>query len=639
MDETPGELADLQELLDRSFAAAGDHLRAIVRPERRLSARQVAAYLQGVKHIAVATVTASGQPRVAPVDGIFWHGYFHFSTAASSVRARHLAARPVVSAAHVVGDEIGIWTYGRAQTVRPGDAVWDAFEEQWREVYAGSAASDWAPDPVYVRIVPDRFFAYAFVAGRYPDEPDASGFRVEHDTMGDVRVPAGALYRAQTQRAVDNFPVSGEPMPPELVHALARIKEAAAATNARMGVLPRDVADAVSVAARAVAAGEHDEQFPVDVFQTGSGTSTNMNVNEVLATLASRSLDREVHPNDDVNASQSSNDVFPSAVHLAALESARDGLLPALDHLAAAFETKATELADVVKPGRTHLMDAVPVTVGQELHGYATQVRRGAERIASALPRVAELPLGGTAVGTGLNTPPGWREAVVAELAAQTGQPVTAAQDGLEAQSARDALVELSGQLRVLAVGLTKICNDLRWMGSGPRAGLGELSLPDLQPGSSIMPGKVNPVVPEAVLQVCTQVVGNDAAVAWGGAAGTFELNVMVPVIARNLLESLRLLTAVSRLLADRCVAGITADAAHALALAESSPAIATGLNRYLGYEEVAAVVKQSVAELRTIRDIVVERGHVRDGRITQEQLDEALDVRRMARPHQEPEA
>ncbi len=636
MDETPAELADLQELIDRSFASAGDHLRAIVRPERRLTARQVAAYLQGVKHLAVATVTASGQPRVAPVDGLFWHGYFHFSTAASSVRARHLTARPAVSAAHVVADQVAFWTYGRAQLVRPGDAVWDAFEEHWREVYDGGAASDWAPDPVYVRIVPERFFAYAFVAAAIPTEPAAAdGTRVEHDTMGEVRVPAGALYRAQTQRAVQNFPVSGEPVPVELVHALARIKEAAAATNAALGVLPRDVADAVVLAARAVAAGEHDDQFPVDVFQTGSGTSTNMNVNEVLATLASRALDRPVHPNDDVNASQSSNDDFPSAVHLAALRSAREGLLPALDHLAATFEAKAAELDDVVKSGRTHLMDAVPVTVGQELHGYATQVRRGAERVAGTLPRVAEIPLGGTAVGTGLNTPPGWRAAVVAEVAAITGQPVTAARDGLESQSARDALVELSGQLRVLAVSLTKICNDLRWMGSGPRAGLGELHLPDLQPGSSIMPGKVNPVVPEAVLQVCAQVVGNDTAVAWGGAAGAFELNVMVPVIARNLLQSLRLLTSASRLLADRCVAGITADADHALALAQSSPAIATGLNRYLGYEEVAAVVKQSVAERRTIRDVVVDRGHVRDGRITQEQLDEALDVRRMARPQE----
>jgi fumarate hydratase class II len=340
-----------------------------------------------------------------------------------------------------------------------------------------------------------------------------------------------------------------------------------------------------------------------------------------------------VHPNDDVNASQSSNDDVPTAVHVAALDLATRDLLPALDHLATTFGAKAAELDDVVKAGRTHLMDAVPVTVGQELRGYGAQVARGADRVRSALGRVGEVPLGGTAVGTGLNTPPGWREAVVAELAAVTGLPVTPARDGLEAQSARDALVELSGQLRVVAVSLTKICNDLRWMGSGPRAGLGELHIPDLQPGSSIMPGKVNPVVPEAVVQVCAQVVGNDAAVAWGGAAGTFELNVMVPVIARNLLASLRLLAAASRLLADRCVAGLTADAEHALVLAESSPAIATALNRHLGYEEVASIVKQSVRERRTIRDVVLERGHVRDGRITQEELDAALDVRRMARP------
>ena len=634
MQETPEELADLQALIDRSFASAGEHLRAIVRPDRRLTARQVVAYRLGVKHIVVGTVTSSGQPRLAPVDGIFWHGHLHFSTAASSWRARHLAARPQVSAAHVVGDEIAVWTYGRAQLVRPGDRVFAAFEEFWRQVYDGSAASDWASDPLYVRIVPDRFFTYAFHASDVPDEPvDRSGTRVEHDTMGEVRVPATALYRAQTQRAVENFPVSGEPVPAELVHALAQVKQAAASTNARLGVLAPDVAAAIADAARSVADGRYDDQFPVDVFQTGSGTSTNMNLNEVLATLAGRTLGRPVHPNDDVNASQSSNDDVPSAVHVAALDLATNHLLPALAHLAAAFEAKASELDDVVKAGRTHLMDAVPVTVGQELRGYGTQVSRGADRVRSTLERLGELPLGGTAVGTGLNTPPGWREAVVAELAQVTGLPLTPARDGLEAQSARDALVELSGQLRVVAVSLTKVCNDLRWMGSGPRAGLAELHIPDLQPGSSIMPGKVNPVVPEAVVQVCAQVVGNDATIAWGGAAGTFELNVMVPVIARNLLESLRLLASASRLLADRCVAGLTADAEHALVLAESSPAIATALNRYLGYEEVAAIVKQSVRERRTIRDVVLERGHVRDGRITQEQLDAALDVRRMARP------
>ncbi len=465
-------------------------------------------------------------------------------------------------------------------------------------------------------------------------QPGEDGFRVEHDSMGDVRVPATALYGAQTQRAVDNFPLSGERVDPAVVHALARVKQAAARTNAALGVLPTDVAAALEAAAAAVAAGEHDDQFPVDVFQTGSGTSTNMNVNEVVATLASRSLGRAVHPNDEANASQSSNDAFPTALHVAALTVATHDLVPALDHLAAALGAKADEFADVVKAGRTHLMDAVPVTLGQELGGYAEQVRRGRERIESTLDRVAELPLGGTAVGTGLNTPPGWRAAVVADLARLTGLPLTPARNGLEAQSARDALVELSGQLRVVAVSLTKICNDLRWMGSGPATGLAELRIPDLQPGSSIMPGKVNPVVPEAVLQVCAQVVGNDTAVAWGGAAGAFELNAMLPVIGRNLLSSLRLLAAATRLLADRCVAGLTTDPGRLRALAESSPAVATALNPYLGYEEVASIVKQALQEGRPVREVVVARGHVRDGRVTQEQLDAALDVRGMAGPH-----
>ena len=638
MRETTQELAALQRLLDRSMASAGPHLRSIVRPgERTLTAAQVAAYLQGVKHLVAGTVSAEGAPMVAPVDGVFWHGALHFTSAGSSVRVRHLRRRPAVSVAHVVGDEVAVWAHGRAEVIDATHPRWGDYERFWREVYDGSSVSDWAPDGVYVRVDADRMFAYAAHPDHLPASPEQrgapGGYRVEHDTMGEVRVPARALYRAQTQRAVDNFPVSGEPVPSGLVHALALVKQAAAMTNARLGVLDADVADAVAAAAADVAAGGHDDQFPVDVFQTGSGTSTNMNVNEVVATLAGSRLGRPVHPNDDVNASQSSNDVFPSAVHLAALTSARRDLLPALDRLGAAFERKAAELADVVKAGRTHLMDAVPVTVGQELAGYAMQVRRGAQRVESALVRVAEIPLGGTAVGTGLNTPPGWRAAIVATLAELTGLPVTAAVDGFEAQSARDALVELSGQLRVLAVSLTKICNDLRWMGSGPRAGLGELSLPDLQPGSSIMPGKVNPVIPEAVLQVCAQVVGNDAAIAWGGAAGAFELNVMVPVLARNLLESLRLMASASGLLADRCVDGITANADHLFALAESSPAIATALNPYLGYEEVAAIVKQALREQRTIRDVVAERGHLRDGRISQDQLDRALDVHRMARP------
>jgi fumarate hydratase, class II len=456
-------------------------------------------------------------------------------------------------------------------------------------------------------------------------------FRTEHDTMGDVQVPVDALWGAQTQRATANFPLSGEPLPPELVRALALVKRAAALTNGDLGVLPMDVVAALDDAAGQVARGQHTDQFPVDVFQTGSGTSSNMNVNEVVASLAARTLGRPVHPNDIVNASQSSNDVFPSAIHVAALEAATHGLLPALAHLASALERKAAEFADMVKAGRTHLMDAVPVTLGAEFGGYAAQVRAGVERVASSLPRVAEIPLGGTAVGTGLGSPEGWRPLVVARLAELSGLPLTPAVDGFAAQSARDSLVELSGQLRVVAVSLTKICNDLRWMGSGPRAGLGEIRIPDLQPGSSIMPGKVNPVIPEAVLQVCAQIVGNDTAIAWGGAAGAFELNVMLPVIARNLLESLRLLGAAARLLADRCIDGIEPVQKHMLDLAEASPAIVTPLNAYLGYEEAAAVAKQALAEGKQIRQVVEERGHVAAGRITEEQLAAALDVRRMA--------
>jgi len=458
------------------------------------------------------------------------------------------------------------------------------------------------------------------------------GYRIEHDTMGEVRVPADALWRAQTQRAVENFPISGDGVPVELIAAIARIKQAAAATNAEMGVLDADRAAAIGAAAADIAGGQFLAQFPIDVFQTGSGTSSNMNVNEVIASIASASLGVAVHPNDDVNASQSSNDVFPSAIHVAATDSAVHALLPALAHLAAALDLKAAEFVDVVKAGRTHLMDAVPVTLGAEFAGYSAQIRACAERIRSTLPRVAEIPLGGTAVGTGLNAPVGWRARVVATLAELTGLPLTPARDRLEAQSARDSLVELSGQLRVLAVALTKVCNDLRLMGSGPRAGLGEIAIPDLQPGSSIMPGKVNPVVPEAVLQVCAQVIGNDASVAWAGAAGAFELNTMLPVMGRNLLESLRLLATSTRLLADRCVAGIAANREHLRKLAESSPAIVTPLNSYLGYEEAASIAKQALAESKTIRAVVHERGHVTSGRISEAQLNAALDVDAMAR-------
>ncbi len=458
-------------------------------------------------------------------------------------------------------------------------------------------------------------------------------YRVERDTMGEVRVPAHALYRAQTQRAVENFPLSGQRLERAHIRALAQIKAAAAAVNADLGVIDQARADAIAAAAAEVADGRHDEHFPVDVFQTGSGTSSNMNTNEVLATLAAQKLGEPVHPNDHVNASLSSNDVFPSSVHLAAAAAVSDDLLPALDHLASALEAKAEEFAETVKSGRTHLMDATPVTLGQEFSGYAAQVRYGVERLRSVLPRLAELPLGGTAVGTGINTPAGFARLVIERLAADTGLPVTEARNHFEAQGARDALVEASGQLRVVAVGLYKIVNDLRWMGSGPRAGLRELAIPDLQPGSSIMPGKVNPVVPEAVRMVCAQVIGNDAAVAFAGSQGDFELNVMIPVMASNLLGSVRLLANASRLTADKCVAGLVANVEVMRGYAESSPSIVTPLNRYLGYDEAASIAKQSLAEGKTIRQVVVERGHVESGALTEEQLDTALDVLRMTHP------
>jgi fumarate hydratase, class II len=454
-------------------------------------------------------------------------------------------------------------------------------------------------------------------------------FRIEHDTMGEVRVPRDALWRAQTQRAVENFPISGRPLDPALIHALAAIKASAAVVNADLGVLDKERADAIVTAAEAIATGDYDDQFPIDVFQTGSGTSSNMNTNEVIASLAGDGI----HPNDHVNASQSSNDTFPSAIHVAATAGVVQSLLPALEHLAASLANKGAEFADVVKSGRTHLMDATPVTLGQEFDGYAAQIRRGADRVRATLPRVAELPLGGTAVGTGINTPPGFAAKVIAELNRRTGLSLTEATDHFEAQGARDGLVELSGQLKTVAVSLTKICNDLRWMGSGPRAGLGEIRLPDLQPGSSIMPGKVNPVICEATLMVAAQVIGNDAAITAGGAAGNFELNVMLPMIARNILESIRLLANVSTLLADRCVDGIAANVEHCRMLAESSPSIVTPLNRYIGYENAAAVAKSALKQGKTIRQVVIEEGYVERGDLTEEQLDAALDVLSMTRP------
>ncbi|MFD0354979.1 class II fumarate hydratase [Streptomyces sp. NPDC127110] len=465
------------------------------------------------------------------------------------------------------------------------------------------------------------------------DDQQPQAFRTEHDSMGEVRVPAHAKWRAQTQRAVENFPLSGQRIERAHIEALARIKAAAALVNARLGVVDEDVARAIRSAAAEVAEGRWDEHFPVDVFQTGSGTSSNMNTNEVIATLATERLGREVHPNDHVNASQSSNDVFPSSIHIAATAAVSRELIPALEHLAAALERKAAEFAEVVKAGRTHLMDATPVTLGQEFGGYAAQVRYGVDRLRAALPRLAELPLGGTAVGTGINTPAGFSAAVIAEVADATGLPLTEARDHFEAQGARDALVETSGVLRTIAVSLTKICNDLRWMSSGPRTGLAEINLPDLQPGSSIMPGKVNPVVPEALLMIAAQVMGNDATVAVAGAAGNFELNVMLPVMARNLLESIRLLGNGSRLLADRTVDGITANSERAREYAESSPSVVTPLNRYIGYEEAAKVAKRALAERKTIREVVLESGYVDRGALTLAQLDEALDVLRMTRP------
>ncbi len=469
------------------------------------------------------------------------------------------------------------------------------------------------------------------MTGKHDDSE--TGYRIERDTMGEVRVPAHALWRAQTQRAVENFPISGTRLAADHIHALALIKAAAARVNAELGVLDDDVAKAIEQAAMEVAEGRNDDQFPIDVFQTGSGTSSNMNANEVIASLASAALGRSVHPNDDVNASQSSNDTFPTSIHVAAAQAITRDLIPALEHLASSFEAKAGEFDTVVKSGRTHLMDATPVTLGQEFGGFAAQLRIGVERLESSLPRVCELPLGGTAVGTGINTPPGFSGRVIAQLAELTGLPLREARNHFEAQGSRDALVEASGQLRTIAVSLHKICTDLRWMGSGPRAGLGEIRLPDLQPGSSIMPGKVNPVLPEAMSMVCAQVIGNDAAIAFAGASGNFELNVMMPVMAANLLQSIRLLSNAARVLADRTIDGIEADVEHCRELAESSPSIVTPLNRYLGYENAATVAKRAVSERRTIREVVIEEGYVDSGTLTEQQLDEALDVLGMTHP------
>ena len=462
---------------------------------------------------------------------------------------------------------------------------------------------------------------------------NTSEYRIEHDTMGEVRVPADALYSAQTQRAVQNFPISGKTLERQHIRALAQVKKAAAKANQELGVLDAQRAEAIRSAADRVAAGEFDDQFPIDVFQTGSGTSSNMNTNEVLSKLASDELasaDVTVHPNDHVNASQSSNDVFPTSVHVAVTSALSNELIPAMETLAASLEKKAEEFSGIVKSGRTHLMDATPVTLGQEFGGYAAQVRFGIERVQSSLPRVAEVPLGGTAVGTGINTPDGFSARVIELLGEETGLPITEARNHFEAQANRDGLVEASGQLRNIAYSYMKINNDLRWMGSGPNTGLGEIAIPDLQPGSSIMPGKVNPVICEAAIQVSAQVIGNDTTVALSSTNGAFELNVGIPVMAANLLESIRLLANTSTVMAEKMIDGLTANEDRCRFLAEASPSIVTPLNKAIGYESAAKIAKYAVANKVTVREATVELGYVDGEKLTEDQLDAALDVTTM---------
>jgi fumarate hydratase class II len=463
------------------------------------------------------------------------------------------------------------------------------------------------------------------------DSAVESEYRIEHDTMGEVRVPINALWRAQTQRAVENFPISFRPLERTQIRALGLLKGACAQVNKDLGLLDAEKADAIIAAANEIADGLHDDQFPIDVFQTGSGTSSNMNANEVIASIAEAN-GVTVHPNDHVNMSQSSNDTFPTATHIAATEAAVRHLIPALEVLHESLANKARQWRVVVKSGRTHLMDAVPVTLGQEFGGYARQVEAGIERVKATLPRLGELAIGGTAVGTGLNAPDGFGDKVVAVLVNDTGiAELRPAEDHFEAQAARDGLVEASGALKTIAVSLTKIANDIRWMGSGPLTGLGELQLPDLQPGSSIMPGKVNPVLPEAVTQVAAQVIGNDAAVTVGGLSGAFELNVYIPMMARNILESFTLLSNVSKLFAEKCIDGLIANEGRLRDLAESSPSIVTPLNSAIGYEEAAKVAKEALKERKTIRQTVIDRGLIGD-KLSEEELDKRLDVLAMAK-------
>ncbi|MFV8380581.1 class II fumarate hydratase [Corynebacterium hindlerae] len=456
-------------------------------------------------------------------------------------------------------------------------------------------------------------------------------FRIEHDTMGEVKVPVNALWRAQTQRAVENFPISGRGLEAQQIRAMGLLKAACAQVNKDKGLLSDEFADAIIAAGKEIAEGKHNAEFPIDVFQTGSGTSSNMNTNEVIASIA-KANGVEIHPNDHVNMGQSSNDTFPTATHVAATEAAVNDLIPGLKVLHASLLNKAKEWKDVVKSGRTHLMDAVPVTLGQEFAGYARQIEAGIERVEATLPRLGELPIGGTAVGTGLNTPADFGALVTEELKKLTGvQELREAKNHFEAQANRDALVEFSGAMRTIAVSLNKIANDIRWMGSGPLTGLGEIHLPDLQPGSSIMPGKVNPVLCETATQVAAQVVGNDAAVVFGGSQGAFELNVFIPLMARNVLESARLLANTSRVFAERLVDGIEPNVERMRTLAESSPSIVTPLNSAIGYEAAAKVAKTALKEGKTIRQTVIDLGFVDGEKLTEEELDKRLDVLAMA--------
>lgn len=457
-------------------------------------------------------------------------------------------------------------------------------------------------------------------------EPSAaSGFRVEHDSLGQVRVPSSALWQAQTQRAVENFAISGERVHPEVIRSLLLIKRAAAQSNGHLGVVSADVADAIRRACDLLLQGDLQQEFPVDVFQTGSGTSTNMNVNEVISTLASKDLGQRVHPNDHVNASQSSNDVFPTAVHIAVLTRVERTLIPSLQNLLKALRLKQTDWAGVVKAGRTHLMDAVPVTLGQEFGGYATAVSLGIDRVQATQDRVSSLPLGGTAVGTGLNAPPEFASLTIMTLSHDLGLSLHEATDHFEAQGGQDSLVECSGACRVVAISLNKIASDLRWMSSGPAAGLGELSLPALQPGSSIMPAKVNPVIPEVVHQVVAQVIGNDAAIGFAGASGNFELNVMIPVMARNLLESIDLLSSATLALSEKCVRGSVAHESVLLANAERSSALVTALVPLIGYEAASRIAQKAQAEGSSIRDELLN-----EGLLTPTQIEFALDLMEM---------